>query len=149
MTELFSSPCSMPEIITENQKIKKALTESKNIAIIGASPREELAGHYVMKYLLEQNYNIFPVNPKYEGKTILEQKVFKSLEQIDKPIDMVDVFRPAQEALDITKSAIKKNVKFIWLQLGIQCEESKNLAEQSNIIMVMNRCTLIEHKKLL
>ena len=70
MSELFSSPCSMPEIDTENQNIKKALTESKSIAIIGASPREELAGHYVMKYLLEQHYTVFPINPKYEGKTI-------------------------------------------------------------------------------
>lgn len=149
MSELFSSPCSMPEINTEDQNIKKALTESKSIAIIGASPREELAGHYVMKYLLEQHYTVFPINPKYEGKTILNQKVFKSMNQINQPIDMVDIFRPSTEALEITKSAIQLGIKFIWLQLGIQCDQSKALAEQSNTIIIMNRCTLIEHKKLL
>ena len=62
---------------------------------------------------------------------------------------MVDVFRPSPEAVEITKQAIEKKVTYIWLQLGIENEEAKKIAEANGITMIMNRCTLIEHKKLL
>jgi len=149
MNDLFSSPCSMEEILTESQIIKKCLQSCKAIALVGASPKSELASNEVMDYLIKNNYKVYPINPKYKGQLILGQLVYPDIISIPESIDMVDVFRPSPEAVEITKQAIEKKVTYIWLQLGIENEEAKKIAEANGITMIMNRCTLIEHKKLL
>jgi len=149
MNDLFSSPCSMEEILTESQIIKKCLQSCKAIALVGASPKSELASNEVMDYLIKNNYKVYPINPKYKGQLILGQLVYPDIISIHESIDMVDVFRPSPEAVEITKQAIEKKVTYIWLQLGIENEEAKKIAEANGITMIMNRCTLIEHKKLL
>ena len=149
MNDLFSSPCSMEEILTESQIIKKCLQSCKAIALVGASPKSELASNEVMDYLIKNNYKVYPINPKYKGQLILGQLVYPDIISIPESIDMVDVFRPSPEAVEITKQAIEKKVTYIWLQLGIENEEAKKIAEVNGITMIMNRCTLIEHKKLL
>ena len=149
MNDLFSSPCSMEEILTESQIIKKCLQSCKAIALVGASPKSELASNEVMDYLMKNNYKVYPINPKYKGQLILGQLVYPDIISIPESIDMVDVFRPSPEAVEITKQAIEKKVTYIWLQLGIENEEAKKIAEANGITMIMNRCTLIEHKKLL
>jgi len=149
MNDLFSSPCSMEEILTESQIIKKCLQSCKAIALVGASPKSELASNEVMDYLIKNNYKVYPINPKYKGQLILGQLVYPDIISIPESIDLVDVFRPSPEAVEITKQAIEKKVTYIWLQLGIENEEAKKIAEANGITMIMNRCTLIEHKKLL
>jgi len=149
MNDLFSSPCSMEEILTESQIIKKCLQSCKAIALVGASPKSELASNEIMDYLMKNNYKVYPINPKYKGQLILGQLVYPDIISIPESIDMVDVFRPSPEAVEITKQAIEKKVTYIWLQLGIENEEAKKIAEANGITMIMNRCTLIEHKKLL
>jgi len=149
MNDLFSSPCSMEEILTESQIIKKCLQSCKAIALVGASPKPELASNEIMDYLMKNNYKVYPINPKYKGQLILGQLVYPDIISIPESIDMVDVFRPSPEAVEITKQAIEKKVTYIWLQLGIENEEAKKIAEANGITMIMNRCTLIEHKKLL
>ena len=150
MTELFSSPCSMKEFESnEDNIIRTCLTKCKTIALVGASPKPSLDSNEVMEYLLQNKFKVFPINPKYQGQQILGQAVYANLADVPERIDMVDVFRPSQEALEITKNAIQAKVSYIWLQLGIQNEEAKKIAEENGIVMIMNRCTLIEHKKII
>ena len=134
---------------SENSIIEKCLRESKSVALVGASPKPELASNEIMDYLMKNNYKVYPINPKYKGQLILGQLVYPDIISIPENIDMVDVFRPSPEAVEITKQAIEKKVTYIWLQLGIENEEAKKIAETNGITMIMNRCTLIEHKKLL
>ena len=134
---------------TESHMIEQCLTTSQSIAVVGASPKSELASNEVMNYLIKNNYKVYPINPKYQGQFILGQLVYPDILSIPESIDMVDVFRPSPEAVEITKQAIEKKVTYIWLQLGIENEEAKKIAEANGITMIMNRCTLIEHKKLL
>ena len=134
---------------SENSIIEKCLRESKSVALVGASPKPELASNEIMDYLMKNNYKVYPINPKYKGQLILGQLVYPDIVSIPESIDMVDVFRPSPEAVEITKQAIEKKVTYIWLQLGIENEEAKKIAEANEITMIMNRCTLIEHKKLL
>jgi len=133
----------------ENSIIEKCLRESQSVALVGASPKPELASNEIMDYLMKNNYKVYPINPKYKGQLILGQLVYPDIISIPESIDMVDVFRPSPEAVEITKQAIEKKVTYIWLQLGIENEEAKKIAEANGITMIMNRCTLIEHKKLL
>ena len=134
---------------SENSIIEKCLRESQSVALVGASPKPELASNEIMNYLMKNNYKVYPINPKYKGQLILGQLVYPDIISIPESIDMVDVFRPSPEAVEITKQAIEKKVTYIWLQLGIENEEAKKIAEANGITMIMNRCTLIEHKKLL
>ena len=134
---------------SENSIIEKCLRESQSVALVGASPKPELASNEIMDYLMKNNYKVYPINPKYKGQLILGQLVYPDIISIPENIDMADVFRPSPEAVEITKQAIEKKVTYIWLQLGIENEEAKKIAEANGITMIMNRCTLIEHKKLL
>ena len=134
---------------SETSIIEKCLRESQSVALVGASPKPELASNEIMDYLMKNNYKVYPINPKYKGQLILGQLVYPDIISIPERIDMVDVFRPSPEAVEITKQAIEKKVTYIWLQLGIENEEAKKIAEANGITMIMNRCTLIEHKKIL
>jgi uncharacterized protein len=134
---------------SETSIVEKCLRESQSVALVGASPKPELASNEIMNYLMKNNYKVYPINPKYKGQLILGQLVYPDIISIPESIDMVDVFRPSPEAVEITKQAIEKKVTYIWLQLGIENEEAKKIAETNGITMIMNRCTLIEHKKLL
>ena len=134
---------------SETSIVEKCLRESQSVALVGASPKPELASNEIMDYLMKNNYKVYPINPKYKGQLILGQLVYPDIISIPESIDLVDVFRPSPEAVEITKQAIEKKVTYIWLQLGIENEEAKKIAEANGITMIMNRCTLIEHKKLL
>lgn len=148
MNKLFSSPCSMPELETESQKIEHILKNTKTIALVGATFREEMAANYVMKYLLDQGYQVFPINPKYAGQKLHNQTIYADMNDIKEEIDMVDIFRPGTEAEAIVKQSLDKNVKYIWLQLGIISKEAEDLALKNNKVFIQNRCTLVEHQKL-
>jgi len=134
---------------SETSIVEKCLKESQSVALVGASPKPELASNEIMDYLMKNDYKVYPINPKYKGQLILGQLVYPDIISIHESIDMVDVFRPSPEAVEITKQAIEKKVTYIWLQLGIENDEAKKIAEANGITMIMNRCTLIEHKKIL
>lgn len=118
----------------------------KNVAVVGMSKNEEKAAHYVPKYLASQGYNITPVNPTADK--ILDKKCYQSIEQVDSPIDIVDVFRPSDQVLPVVQEAIKKKPKVIWLQEGIHNKEAEELARKAGIKVVFNRCMLAEHQRL-
>jgi predicted CoA-binding protein len=127
--------------------IRKVLTSSKTIALIGASQKKERPSHYVMEYLLQKGYNVIPVNPGMEGKELLGQKVYPSLSSIPVPIDMVDIFRNSEAVPPIVEEAITIGAKSIWMQVGVVNEEAAQKAKDAGMDVVMNRCPKIEIPK--
>ena len=119
----------------------------KKVAVIGMSKHQEKAAHFVPKYLLENGFDIIPVNTNSDE--ILNKKCYKEINDIKDDIDIVDVFRPSEDVLPFVKDAIKKNPKVIWLQEGIHNEEAENLAREYGIDVVFNRCMLAEHQRLM
>ena len=128
--------------------IKKILLKNKTIAMIGVSMDSSKPSTIVMKYMQKYGFRVIPVNPKAKGEKILGEEVFAKLEEIKIPIDMVDVFRPSKEALEIAKDTVKIGAKVFWLQLGISSNEAKKVVESNNIDYVENRCTKMEYQKI-
>ena len=124
----------------------KQIFSLKNVVVIGMSKNQEKAAHFVPKYLLQNGYNIIPVNPT--ANKILEKKCYPSVEDVPEPIDIVDVFRPSDQVLPVVQQAIKKKPKVIWLQEGIHNAEAEELARKEGIKVVFNRCMLAEHQRL-
>jgi len=124
----------------------KQIFSLKNVAVVGMSKHPEKAAHFVPKYLLEQGFNILPINPS--SSEILNKKCYSSVTEVDEPIDIVDVFRPSDQVLPFVKEAITMKPKVIWLQQGIHNQEAEELARKEGIKVVFNRCMLAEHKRL-
>ena len=122
---------------------KQILEEVKTIALIGASSNPEKDSYKVMKFLLEKNYVVYPVNPNEKGKSILGQYCYGDLKSIGLPIDMVEVFRKSEEVLGIAKEAIDIGSKVLWTQLGIIDKEALKIAKNDGLKVVMNRCPKI------
>ena len=128
-----------------DKEIKDILT-LKKIAVIGMSRHSNKAAHFVPKYLLEQGYDITPINPIAEE--ILGKKSHHDILSVVDPIDIVDIFRPSEQVLPVVQDAIKIKPKVIWLQEGIHNLEAEELARKHGIKVVYNRCMLAEHQRL-
>ena len=126
--------------------IKEILTKYKKIAMVGVSNDPTKASTIVMKYMQKYGFKVFPVNPKAKGQKILGEEVFEKITDINDDIDIVDVFRPSNEALAIAKDTIKIGAKVLWLQLGIKNDEAKKLVESQNIQYIENKCTKMEYQ---
>ena len=129
------------------ENIKEILKKYKNIALVGASKDLTKTSSIVMKYLQDYGFKVYPVNPSMKGERILGEKVFGNIKEIDGPIEIVDVFRPSNEAAEIAKDTIKVKAKVLWLQLDIRNEEAKKIVETNDIIYIENKCTKIEYEK--
>ena len=127
--------------------IKEILNKYKSIAMIGVSNDPTKASTIVMKYMQKYGFKVFPVNPKAKGQKILGEEVFEKITDIKDPVDIVDVFRPSKEALDIAKDTVIIKAKVLWLQLGIKSEEAKKIVEENKIEYVEDRCTKMEYQK--
>ena len=146
----------MVHLTTEDELIKKALTSAKTIAIVGVSSiKKEISTDVkrrpsiiVMKYLQEFGYRVIPVNPFSVGKKIYGETVVARLEDINVPIDIVNVFRPSIEAPLLAKQAVEIKAKVLWLQYGIQNQEAKEITETENMFYVSNKCIKQEYQKL-
>ena len=126
---------------------KDILAKYKNIALVGASKDLKKTSSIVMKYLQNNGYKVYPVNPTIRGEKILGEKVYAKVSEIDGQVDIIDVFRPSNEAVEIADEAVKIKAKVLWLQLDIKSPEAKKIAEANNIIYVENKCTKIEIEK--
>jgi predicted CoA-binding protein len=126
------------------RSIKQILSESKTIAVVGLSPKEEKASHRVALYLREHGYRIIPVNPGYSE--ILGEKCYKSLKGIPERIDIVDIFRKAEDVPPVVDDAIAVGAKVVWIQLGIVNEEAAAKARGAGLEVVMDKCIKIEHE---
>ncbi len=128
--------------------IHKILNANRSFAIVGASANTVRPSYFVLKYLLAKEFRVVPVNPGLAGKELLGQKVYGALNDIPEPIDIVDIFRNSEAALEITREAIEIGAKVIWMQLGVRNDEAARLAETAGLQVVMNRCPKIEYARL-
>ena len=118
--------------------LKNILQEVKTIAIVGASSNPDRDSYKVMKFLIDYEYQIYPVNPNETN--ILGRKCYPDLESIEEKIDMVDVFRAEKFILDISKVAIKIGAKILWTQEGVIDEKAASLGRSSGLKVVMDKC---------
>ena len=135
--------------INKMAETKDILTKYKNIALVGASKDLKKTSSIVMKYLQNNGYKVYPVNPTIRGEKILGEKVYAKVSEIDGQVDIIDVFRPSNEAVEIANEAVKIKAKVLWLQLDIKSPDARKIAEANNIIYVENKCTKIEIEKYL
>jgi uncharacterized protein len=132
--------------INTDEEIKK-FYNLKNIAVVGMSKNEEKPSHYVGKYLIQEGFNVIPVNPTVNE--ILNKKCYKSVSEIEENVDIVDIFRKSEDILSVVQDALKKKgIKLIWLQKGIFSSEAEEIAKKNGIGFVYNRCMMEEHQRL-
>lgn len=129
--------------------MKEIFDTCKNIAVVGFSKDISKAAHTVPGYMKKQGYNIFPINPSAD--TIMGLKCYKTLSEVPEKIDMVNVFRPSQDCLEIVEEAVSRHnlngdIKLIWLQLGIVNNDAKMIAEENGIEFIQDACIYVEHK---
>ena len=128
-------------------EIKDILTKYKTIAMVGVSKDTKKTSTIVMKYMIEYGFKVYPVNPSAKGEKILGEEVYAKITDINKNVDIVDVFRPSKEAYEIAKDAVKIGAKVLWLQLGIRNENAKKLVEENKMEYIENKCTKMEYQK--
>ena len=130
--------------------IRGILNTVKTVAMVGASMNQIRPSYFAFKYLLERGFEMIPVNPGQAGKELLGRRVYARLADIPRPIDMVDVFRPADHALGIVEEALalQPRPQVIWMQLGVRNDDAAALAEANGIRVVMNCCPKIEYGRL-
>jgi predicted CoA-binding protein len=137
--------CEFPRVNSNKDEIIKYFNETKTIAILGLSPDAAKDSHKVAKYLLEAGYRIIPVYPKEDE--ILGQKVYRSLLDIDMPVDMVVVFRKPEAVDAVADACIKRgDIKILWTQIGIVNNEAVQRAKDAGISVVQNRCAMVDHR---
>lgn len=133
----------------DDKKLKEIFSDAKVIALVGASAKKDKTSHIVMKYLLEFGFEVIPVNPGAAGQEILGQMTYRSIKEIDKKIDIVDIFRPSAEAEKIVEEAKDLNPKTIWLQLGITSEKAEENAKSINANYIENSCIKTEYQRIM
>ncbi len=138
----------MADILENDAELRRLLGETRTIAVVGASPKPNRASHGVMAFLQQAGYRAIPVNPAAAGQTILGETVYAALADIPVPVDMVDVFRRAEDTPPVAREAVAIGAKSLWLQLGIANPESAEIATAGGLDVVMDRCTAIEIRRL-
>lgn len=139
--------CEFPTINANNEAIKSILSEVKTIAILGLSPNVTKDSYRVAQYLQTAGYKIIPVYPKED--LILGEKVYRSLEEIPFPIDMVNIFRKPDVLDAIVDSCITRgDVKVFWSQIGIVNNKAAMRAENAGMKVVQSHCSMVEHRRI-
>jgi hypothetical protein len=124
--------------------LQDILSSVKTIAMVGASPDKTKFSYGVLRVLHETGYDMIPVNPRPGLNEIRELKVYPSLSEIDRPVDMLEVFRKSEDLYQITEEAIAIDAKVLWGQIGVINHDAARLAEEAGLKVVMNRCPKIE-----
>ena len=124
--------------------LQDILSSVKTIAMVGASPDKTKFSYGVLRVLHETGYDMIPVNPRPGLTEIRNLKVYPSLNKIDRPVDMVEVFRKSEDLYQITEEAIAIQAKVLWGQIGVINNDAARLAEEAGLKVVMNRCPKIE-----
>lgn len=124
--------------------LQEILKSVKTIAMVGASPDKTKFSYGVLRVLHETGYDMIPVNPSSGLDEIRGLKVYPSLAAIDRPVDMVEVFRRSEDLLEVAQEAIAINAKVLWGQIGVRDDAAAQLAEEAGLKVVMNRCPKIE-----
>lgn len=139
--------CEFPTVNANNDEIRSILSEIKTIAVLGLSPDPSKDSYRVAQYLQSMGYTIIPVYPKEE--LILGEKVYRSLEEIPFPVDMVNVFRKPDALNAIVDSCMRRgDVKVFWAQIGVVNNEAAKRAKDAGMRVVQNHCTMVEHRRI-
>ena len=128
----------------EESYLQKILQSVKTIAMVGASPDKTKFSYGVLRVLHETGYDMIPVNPRPDVKEIRGIKVYNSLVEIDRPVDMVEVFRRPEDLPEVAKEAVAIGAKVLWGQIGVRNDDAARIAEDSGMQVVMDRCPKIE-----
>jgi len=131
-------------------QLKNILTQTKRIAVVGASLNPVRPSYYVTRYLKTKGYDIVPVNPAHAGKTLLGVTVVSQLSDIEGGVDMVDIFRRSETVPEIVDEALEvfPDLATIWMQIGVQHLEAAEKAEAKGVTVIQNRCPKIEYQRL-
>ena len=135
------------KILTSENEIKAALETAQTIAMLGLSPKPERDSHKVARYLQAEGYKILPVRPAQ--KEILGEKAYKSLDELQGPVDIVDAFRNSRQIMAHVPEVLRLKPKVFWMQLGIENQEAAKQLTAAGIDVVMNRCAKVDHERLL
>ena len=131
-----------------DDKIKELFISSRVIALVGASNNQEKDSNKVMKFLQRAGYRVIPINPTSINSFIHGEKVYGSLIDIKEKVDIVDVFRPSEEAEEIANQTINIGANVLWLQLNIQSDKARDLVMKNKIYYIADKCTKIEFERL-
>ena len=142
MSELFKNP--------SDGVVRQYLTNSKTVAVVGLSDREETTSNRVSKEMQSRGYRIIPVNPKLAGGEILGEKAYASLADIPFHVDIVDVFRRSEFLPDVARDFLQADAQIFWAQLGLENQEAEEILRAGGCEdIVMNRCIKKEHTRLI
>jgi len=136
--------CEMPLYRAASKEVGQILAESRVVAVVGLSPREERDSNQVAKYMIEAGYEIIPVNPTRDE--ILGLKSYPSVSDIPQKIDIVDIFRKLDAVPGIVDEAIKVGAKTVWMQENIIHNAAAKTAKDAGLKVVMNKCIMVEHR---
>jgi predicted CoA-binding protein len=126
--------------------IADILAAAHTIAVVGLSARRFRPSYGVAEYMQRAGYRIIPVNPTVTE--VLGEKCYPSLDAVPEPIDIVDIFRRSEHVPEIVEAAIRKGAKTIWMQEGVVHEEAARRAESAGLTVVMDRCILKDHRRM-
>ena len=127
------------------ETLQRIFAESRNIAVVGLSPKTNRPSNQVALYLQQAGYRIIPVNPG-QAK-ILGEPCYPDLQSIPGPVDVVDIFRRSEQVEPVVRDAIAIGAKVVWMQQGIVNVEAATIAEQAGLIVIMDRCLKVDHMK--
>ncbi len=134
--------------LESDESLVALLSSVARIALVGASPKPDRPSHSVMRFLLEEGFEVIPVNPALAGQTLLGLPVYASLAEVPGTIDMADVFRDSQFLPDITQALIELGIPALWTQLGVTHSQAEQAALAAGINLVIDRCPAIEVPRL-
>ncbi len=135
---MFSNPST--------EEIRSILRDSKTIAVVGISDRDNRASKYVSEYMQREGYTIYPVNPKLDEWNGL--KAYDSVVDLPVKVDIVDVFRRSSEVIPPAEDAVAAGAKVVWLQQGIYNEDAAEIVNSAGMAMIMDSCIMVEHRSM-
>lgn len=131
----------------DDEQIRAAFHNVKTIAVVGLSDKTHRASFRIAHYLQQQGYRIIPVNPNVEE--VLGERAYPDLLSVPEPVDFVDIFRRSEFVGPIVDQAIAKGVQTIWMQMGVWDQRASERARAAGIVVVMNRCAMVDHGRLI
>lgn len=134
--------------LESDEAIARLLAQAKRIALVGASAKPDRPSHRVLQFLLEEGYEVLPINPGLAGQRLLGQSVHASLADLPTSVDMADIFRNAASLPEVTQEVVDAGIPAIWTQLGVVHSEAERTAVDAGLQLVLDRCPAIEIPRL-
>jgi predicted CoA-binding protein len=134
--------------LQSDEAIAQLLSQAKRIALVGASAKPERPSHRVMQFLLDEGYEVIPINPGLAGQKLLGQTVYAYLADLPTSVDMADIFRDAASLPEVTQEVVDAGIPAIWTQLGVVHSEAERTGLDAGLQMVIDRCPAIEIPRL-